>query len=504
MYILKNAFLNIIRTKGRTLLISLIILTISISACIGLSIRQAAETAKEESLDKLNITSQISIDRKSLMQNSGGKADKTTINNNLNNVSALTIDDMLKYAEAESVDSFYYTRTLSLNGSGDFNPIDTSSSETLTTEFSSDRGNLKGFSKVQGDFTIIGYSSNDAMTDFTNGTSTIVEGNMFEYDTSNLDCIISDELATYNSLSVGDSITVSNPNDETEIYTLNIVGIYNNSQSTVTNSSYMSGFSAGSDPANQIYLSYNAADSIAKSSSANASTTVDTLTGFESSSAITSQTSGTYVFASIDDYNSFDSQARELGLDEVYTISSADINAYEQSLIPLNNLSTMAGYFLIVVIAIGALVLIILNIFSVRERKYEVGVLTAIGMKKWKVATQFIVEILIISLISVGVGGAIGAVSSVSVTNSLLESQIIQTQEEVAEMQTTIGNSGNKFTGSFSQNSIKYISSVSSAVNLTVLLQLLGVFILLTIVSSAVSVIFIMRYEPLKILSNRD
>ena len=123
MYILKNAFLNIIRTKGRTLLISLIILTISISACIGLSIRQAAETAKEESLDKLNITAQISIDRKSLMQNSGGKADKTTINNNLNNVSALTIDDMLKYAEAESVDSFYYTRTLSLNGSGDFNPI---------------------------------------------------------------------------------------------------------------------------------------------------------------------------------------------------------------------------------------------------------------------------------------------------------------------------------------------------------------------------------------------
>ena len=101
-------------------------------------------------------------------------------------------------------------------------------------------------------------------------------------------------------------------------------------------------------------------------------------------------------FALIDDYNSFDSQARELGLDEVYTISSADINAYEQSLIPLNNLSTMAGYFLIVVIAIGALVLIILNIFSVRERKYEVGVLTAIGMKKWKVATQFIVEILII------------------------------------------------------------------------------------------------------------
>ena len=55
---------------------------------------------------------------------------------------------------------------------------------------------------------------------------------------------------------------------------------------------------------------------------------------------------------------------------------------------PLKNLSTFATYFLIVVLIIGAVILIVLNIFNIRERKYEVGVMTAIGMKKGKVAAK--------------------------------------------------------------------------------------------------------------------
>lgn len=100
------------------------------------------------------------------------------------------------------------------------------------------------------------------------------------------------------------------------------------------------------------------------------------------------------------------------------------MSQYESSLLPLENLSEMALYFLIVVFAIGGVVLVVLNIFNVRERKYEVGVLTAIGMKKFKVSLQFIFETLVVTFVFVVIGGCIGAVSSVPVTNSLLESQI--------------------------------------------------------------------------------
>ena len=47
MYIIKNALRCISRAKGRNVLIGIIALVIAISACLGLSIRQAAESAKK-------------------------------------------------------------------------------------------------------------------------------------------------------------------------------------------------------------------------------------------------------------------------------------------------------------------------------------------------------------------------------------------------------------------------------------------------------------------------
>lgn len=110
------------------------------------------------------------------------------------------------------------------------------------------------------------------------------------------------------------------------------------------------------------------------------------------------------------------------------------MSQYESSLLPLENLSEMALYFLIVVFAIGGVVLVVLNIFNVRERKYEVGVLTAIGMKKFKVSLQFIFETLVVTFVFIVIGGCIGAVSSVPVTNSLLESQIEAAENVVLSM----------------------------------------------------------------------
>ena len=49
-----------------------------------------------------------------------------------------------------------------------------------------------------------------------------------------------------------------------------------------------------------------------------------------------------------------------------------------------------------------------------------------------------------------------------------------------------------------------YITEVNSAMNLTVVFQMIGVGLLLTLIASAASVLFIMRYDPLKILANRD
>ena len=103
---------------------------------------------------------------------------------------------------------------------------------------------------------------------------------------------------------------------------------------------------------------------------------------------------------------------QKAGLSSDYTVSSADVENYESSLVPLNNLSKFALTLLIVVLSVGAVVLVVIALLNVRERKYEIGVLTAIGVNKGKVAAQFSLELLIVTMIglAVGAGGGRGRV----------------------------------------------------------------------------------------------
>lgn len=532
MYIVKNALKSISRSLGRNILIGIIVLVIAAAACVGLSIRRAAEKAGEDAAENLNITAQISMDMSSMMENSKGESgefNREDFGKNFENMQSLSLEDLQKYSKAESVDDFYYTLTLNLNASGDLQAVTNELPDDLPDDIeesiNSESGGKGGrFDMMSSsDFTVIGYSSEDAMTDFISGVSSITDGKIFTEQTKELDCVISSELATFNSLEVGSEITLCNPDNEEEIYTLSIVGIYESTGGET------GGFSRGSfgasDPSNCIYISANAANTITESSAD---------TNEDSDTALTSAVSGTYVFSSLETYEKFEDQARALGLSEDYTVSSSDVSSYEQSLVPLQTLSTFAKYFLIIVLIIGAVILVVINLFNIRERKYEVGVLTAVGMKKRNVAAQFLCEIFIISIAAVVIGAGIGAVSSVPITNALLQNQI--ESGETAEQQTEQsfgrgemskggmdggetpdmpdggsapdmpeqgGSKGGMF-GNMRENTANYISEINSATDFTVLWQLLLIGVVLSLIAGAVSVIFIMRYDPLKILANRD
>ena len=550
MYIIKNALRCIGRSKGRNVLISIITLVIAVSACLGLSIRQAAESAKESTLEELNITATISYDRSSMMNDmmgggkgqGGGGFDRDQFKDMMGSASELTLEEYQKYADAESVQDFYYTLTAAFNGNDDLEPV-TDETEDEESQSNSGFGGFGGSMGFPGgdrggkgmfsssDFSVIGYSSDSSMTAFIDGTASVLEGGtMFEEGTTEKECVISEELAIFNELSVGDTIVLTNPSVETETYELKIVGLYTSSSN---NDFSMSMFGKSQDPANQIYMSAAALQTILDASDEVSTTVTDENTGRESDSAVTGSISATYVFANTEKYYAFEEEVRTLGLDDSYTVSSPDLAAFENSLTPLNTLSTMAGWFLVVILIIGAIILIVLNIFNVRERKYEVGVLTAMGMKKWKVAAQFMCEILVVTMIAVIIGAGIGAVSSVPVTNALLEGQVESQNSQQTQMEENFGRPGD-FGGGFPSGNMggmpggmpsdipddmgggknpfenmlgsaeNYITEVNSAMNLTVVFQMLGVGLLLTLVASLASVLFIMRYDPLKILANRD
>lgn len=350
------------------------------------------------------------------------------------------------------------------------------------------------------------------MTAFHNGTAVIKEGAVFSSVEANDECIITEELAAFNDLSVGDSIVITNPNNEEERYPLTVVGIY--SDSSANESSFSMFGSTSSDPANRIYMSYATLQKIIEASVAAAEAKAEEGTNVN---ALSGTLSGTYVFADAEAFKAFEGEARTLGLADTYAINSSDVNTFESGLVPLNTLSTMAGYFLVVILVIGAIILVVLNIFNVRERKYEIGVLTAMGMKKGKVALQFLSEIFIVTLVAIALGVGIGGVSSVPVTNALLANQVEAQNEQTEQIEQNFGrdfmngdrqpsNSGRPsfFLGQNSAEEPVYVTEISSAMNLTVVFQMLAIGILLTLISGTVSILFVMRYDPLKILANRD
>ena len=578
MFVVKNAWKSVTRNKGRNILVIIIVTIIATAATIGLSIRQAATTARNTGLENTTVTAQISLDREKLIsesrnqsdssessdsQSSNGKPDFDSMRSALSD-KQLSLTDYQKYANASSaVKSTYYMETTGLSATDDFQPVSDSTSSTNTSDSTSSndmsssngsgesdasdqsgegRPNVGGMdggkdfggtSMVSGDFSLVGFSSDEAVSNTSNGSFTMVDGKVFGYDkSSDGDAIISKSLADFNALSVGDTISVADPNDTDTTYQLTIVGIYKNS----TDSTQQMGgpmASNASDPANAIYTSVSTLRSLGLDADADTDSAA--------------RLNYTYVFSSKSDYEAFCEDAINAGLDDNYAVSSADVENYESSLVPLNNLSKFALTLLIVVLAVGGVVLVVITLLNVRERKYEIGVLAAIGVNKVKVATQFTLELLIVTMIGLALGACAGAVASVPVSNQLLASQIEQQQSQQTNQREQFGrdmqgsadgsgtgaqdsgNANDSSNSTDSQNSdsasnqnsampgkggngpegmmdraVNYASSVNATVNLTVVGQLLLVGLGLTLIAALVAVVFVLRYEPLQILADRS
>ena len=492
MYIIKNAYKSIVRAKGRNILIFILVFLIAVSACVALSVRNSAEAAKETAYNSLSITAQISTNRQSIM--GGGSFDRDSMMNKLSQ--SLTLDEMNYYAKSEFVDNFYYSMSAGLNVPEDFSIYETSSSGGFGGGF----GGMMGGGRNSADLTVIGYSSHDAMTSFINGENVIYEGTVFDQESNDGTCVISYELAVLNDLVVGDTITVLNPSKEDQTYTLTVCGIFQNK----TTDSY----------SNTIFTTYASLDAIVEDTERNAEKVTNDR-GTTTSTALRASTSGTYVFYDVAGYEGFCADVESMGLDtEVYTVSSADLNQYEKSVVPLESLSKFTMIFFIVVLLIGGCILVIFNMFTVRERKYEIGVLAAIGMKKGKVALQFLTEAFLVTLVAIVIGTGVGAAASQPVGDYLL-------QEQVASVETTTQNTNQNFGGGFqgmgnnrfqgmgnmgrpgAAEDVEYLDSLNATTDLTVLLSLMGISILLTLIASSVGMISVLRYEPLKILSER-
>lgn len=408
MNFFKRAWLVTKAKKGRTGLLILVTSAILIFVLAGLTIKNAANSAVESAKSKAGATVTLSVNREAMMkafkpdsENSSDSSESS--GDSSDDSSAVTSVDLAtakSIAEKDDVASYLFTTTTTATAGDGISAISTSSSSDDTSDSTSTDSNQpdRGGMMASGDFTITGVNSTDYVADFTSGTSEIKKGVGITSDTSDNSAVISSDLADENDLSVGDTFTVSTTVDDTETsYTLTVVGIYDNS-STATTAQMMSN---ASNPQNNIYTNLTTANTMKGET--------DTLD------------SAVYTLSNPKNMDAFVKEIKSDIDTDSYSVTSSD-EIYEQMLSPLNNISSIAQNIVILVAVAGAVILTLIVILSIRERRYEIGVLMSLGENRLKIIGQFFTELLMVTVVSLVIASFAGNFVGNALGNQLLSS----------------------------------------------------------------------------------
>jgi len=168
----------------------------------------------------------------------------------------------------------------------------------------------------------------------------------------------------------------------------------------------------------------------------------------------------------------FEVELRSKGLPDNYSVTS-EVRAFESVAGHFENLHNLMLTFLLIVLVLGAFIMVLIAVISIRERKYEIGVLRAMGMEKRKVALGLCIEILAITCICFILGMGAGTMLSQPVSDMILAGQ------------------------TDSANITVSLSAMTA-------FQILGVSILLASIAGIISISRITKCEPIKILMERN
>ena len=333
----------------------------------------------------------------------------------------VNLSDAKKIAKLSNVKSYSFEASTSADKSSGIEPI---SSDSDDSEEESTDEQMAGFGgggapggMSQGDFQIKGVSESSSYSEFSAGTASLVEGEAItsaDEDTNNV--LIEQSLAEANDLSVGDKFKIKDSDDKDVEVT--IKGIYKTSDSGDSMSAQFNFM----NPSNTIFSSY---------------TMVNTLTGSEGKTI----DSAVYNLEDPKNMDSFVKQANKLIDTDTFSLETND-QMYQQMLQPLNNVSSFAKNIVILVAAAGVIILTLIIMLSIRERKYEIGVLLSLGESRMKVISQFFVEIFICMIFALGIAAASGNVVGNAVGNQLLSQQTTSQNTEGQEANAAGNNGG--------------------------------------------------------------
>lgn len=516
LYILKHAWKNIWRNKGRNGLITAILFAILTTTVVTLMINDTASTLIDDYTSLFSSQVVINPDMEQLRQEA-----TTDANGLLTKINRPELEPELLLSFTESD----YLKESVINAS-----LRASSDSIIAIDETTTATQQPMNGMVTGNFNLLG----DDYTAFTEGNRVLSDDGSSVYPGSENEAIISTDLALQNGLTVGDTISLSStmsrtiPDtiDTSELTAGDIVTIDEfpytlvsdqrsktlNAQRIVTYELVIVGLY---EDIRDEYVDENMPQSAAFNNRNEIITSLATLLAIRETDETGVSINVEYYLQNPNDIASFETEVREKGLPNTFTVTT-DSSTYDKLVTPLTSIRNIAVTFLAIVLVLGAIIIMLLTSISIRERKYEIGVLRAMGMKKNLLALNFWLELVIITVACVVFGIGAGSFIAKPVSNSLLASQTITSNQMASSGQMpgqSVNNAGNgseqiqpPSSGMVVGGKNRQTQTVTMNPTLT-LLTMLQIFIISLLLSSFagfIAVKQITRYEPMKILSERN
>lgn len=466
MYIFKNALKNLVRNKERNILLGIIMTAILSCTAISILINTTSNEIIKDYKNRFGAEVFIQSNMEKTQEKiNAGKMDE--LNKGVPN------DIKEKISKSEYVKETIFSLTFS-GYSKEIKALDQpEGSDDIDMSNVVAIGGQSNLTK-RPNLNILGGLNEEGNKEFKNGTRKIIKGQMPK---KNNEAIVSEEFAKLNNLKVGDKMKIQNPQDpeKYESLELSISGIYYDGAKSDNNFGVK-------------HHMLNRSNEII--------TTYDTLKLYDSKSDEDFvHIDAKYYLKDPDLVDDFNKEAHKLGLSDLFDLS-VDSSSYNSIVKPVEGLKEISKIFMTLVLGFGGSVLVLISILAIRERKYEIGVLRAMGMKKGKVALGLVFETLSMIVISLSLGLTIGSISAQPISDMLLQGQI-EAQKQAGSMSMTIGM------GAPSQ-SVPALEKLNVFLSSEAILSITLIALLLGAVSAGIGILYINRYEPRKILTERD
>ena len=506
MYIMENAWKNIGRNKGRNILISAIILLIIAASAVALIIGNTSgkiiDHYKQRFDSEVSLTPNFEKIKPVQVQGPNGAMMSRM------QMPELSAEQYLDFGDSEGgyLSAAHYASWVGVFAGEDIKPID-------EDKGGGGRGMMRVSSVSDGSYEpledtgfyakLMGY--NFVPDEFEKeGTRQLADGKFPENDG---ECIISRDLLESSGLEIGATINLTSSLTDTELplpgeedsaqtaeisYRLEIVGYYDDITDAYANDFMQNAYE---NRRNEIITTIN--------------TVIEQMR--EGFSGI--RVSAKYYLKNPGDLEAFAAELRAKGLGDEWNVDT-DENSYNTIVKPVEGLKSVTLVFLAVVLLLGAIILILLSTIAVRERKYEIGVLRAMGMKKSKVAFGLLSEIMMITLACLVTGMAAGILTAQGVSDMLLENQIMQIEEPEGGNTVfgpggpvRIGQGGNVAMGARIGGDMgapaEALREMDVNMDLATGAEIALVSLFLAVAASVAGILHVTRYEPIRILSDR-